>query len=1038
MAGEKMIGTKRRKTLQMTLMIAIALVAVAALSVVIIGSDGSDAATPTTVTMTIDDVNHTGSVQYLDNGTWTDFGASQTFDSGTVVDIKAISTSDDKFVWWTGDIKAVGEEYELTVGSTSMNITAKFVDGGTTQWTQLMIAVNGNGTIQFDIDGTFVDIPAEGIVYPIDADITLRPNAAADNTFIWWTEDLSGTISDQMLYVDGTKTVGAYFYATAQTYTVQATTSGTGQSNMQYWQNGAYQDFPASMDYTIRVPENEPLQINLNIISGKLINAVESNDPNLGGTPGIVGDYRIMTTTITKDTTVSAVVNTDNTTAVTVNIQNIGGSNGSVKITFDGGSSWATLQAGAGTGSPMLISSTDTVQLEAVENGTSTFVWWTGSVIGADQLISITSDKVYVITAVFAKDTYNVDTTIEKFAGNGDGGKVQYNYEGAWADFPSTGTLKLPAGTSIGVRAVAATMSPASLPSKNVFLWWTGDISGPINTQTLIVDDNKSITAVFNSNNTGDNRNVLVNVVGNGSVEVQNTGIAGWGSDWQLFPIGTPMVVPNDSSTNTMVFKAIPGSITNNEFVWWTGSLRGTDAIQTLDIDGNKTMTATFSTNTQPVTFSVVGSGKIQYMLDGSYENAPIGTIYVPIELGSLSLKAVPDATPNNEFVWWTGDVTGTNASASLGLSGNAKSVSALFSSDLSTVTATTSDGSMEYILNGNTFAFPAGGLRVPNGFSGIELNVNGATPTDWMLNGSSMGAADNPLSISVSSDQAYEAVFSLPTYQITVIVGPNGSADPSGTFDAQEKSDVTFKFTPDSGFVVSDVLLDGVSVMNGVRGNQYILKNVTVEHTVEVSFDVAPEKMCFITAFTDSGAVISPSGVVSVAPGGSTTFTFSALSGKTITGVVIDGKNRNDLVGASSYTFSNVVANHYIYVTTTDKVITLTVENIGGSGAVEYKVGNGSFIAYSGSVPVPAGANITVHVTPDNGYEFKDWLNNGSLAGTDDTLSIQGVNDSVNLGAEFEPVEKSSNSIWLWIAIGVLAVIALLVLAYGLIRYFK
>ena len=1010
-----------------------AVAAVAVLGFAAIGSDSSDAA-PQTVTMTIDDANGTGSVQYLNSGTWTDFGASQSFESGTAVTIKAISTSDDKFIWWTGDVAAVGEEYTFTVGSSPMAITAKFVDAAATYWTELLATTSGNGSgaIQFRVPGTtvadpFVDIPTGGIAYPVDAEITLKARAIS-GIFIWWTGDLSGTINEQTWHMNSTDfvhgLVGAEFFE-GTTYTFKAyTVTGSdppGESVFQYWQNDAYQDFPWSEDNTITVPEGTVLDLRLNIISGILVETWKGNDPAL------TNNNIINTTTVMFNTEMHARVDYNDASHLRVFVENHGSCSGAVMMSIDG-SSGSLWNSGWNTGLGITLAIARTYSLfPATSGSTGTFVWWTGSLSGADPILPVPVGSDYTITAVFAENTYDITATIEDIKGLGGNGKLQYKYAGVWSDFPSSGVLKVPSDIgSIDVRAVADTGS--------VFLWWKGDISGPTNIQTLTVDGDKNVTAVFNRNSPGDNRNVVINVVGSGTVEVENDTIWGAGN-WQAFPAGGSMVIPNLMS---MEFRALPDtSVLDNRFIWWTGALRGIEATQALVIDSNKTMTATFSNNNQLVNFVAEGPGKIQYLLDGIYEDAP-ASMYVPMSLGSLSLRAVPSPTGANEFIWWTGDVTGTSPTASLALSGSAKTVRALFSDSVYTVTATTSEGTMEYILDGKNFAFPGAGLKVPNGFAGLQLRVVGAVPTNWNLNGTPLDSAANPLSITVTGNQAYTALFVVPAHWITVVAGPNGTVTP-GSGDVDEGTDATYVLAPDSGYKVSEVLLDGVSVP--FSGSKYVIKNVTAPHRLEVKFEESPTKKYYITASVDSGGSISPSGVVSVDAKSSITFNFSANPGKEIKSVLIDGKARNDLIGKTSYTFGNVLMNHSIEVLTGDKVITLTVEFVGGEGTADYKVGNGSPVRYSGNTTViPYGSNITVNVTPSKGYEFKYWINEnyGSVVGDDKSLDVPGVTDSVRLVAVFGESDSSDFPILWVIAILALFGIAVLLVAYLLISSAK
>jgi len=64
------------------------------------------------------------------------------------------------------------------------------------------------------------------------------------------------------------------------------------------------------------------------------------------------------------------------------------------------------------------------------------------------------------------------------------------------------------------------------------------------------------------------------------------------------------------------------------------------------------------------------------------------------------------------------------------------------------------------------------------------------------------------------------------------------------------------------------------------------------------------------LTASAGSGGTISPSGAVTVASGGSQTFTISPATGYVISSVTVDGVNQGAL---GTYTFSNVLASHTI-----------------------------------------------------------------------------------------------------------------------------
>ena len=70
--------------------------------------------------------------------------------------------------------------------------------------------------------------------------------------------------------------------------------------------------------------------------------------------------------------------------------------------------------------------------------------------------------------------------------------------------------------------------------------------------------------------------------------------------------------------------------------------------------------------------------------------------------------------------------------------------------------------------------------------------------------------------------------------YTIKATAGTNGSISPSGWTSVRDGRDQTFTITPDKGYAVAKVLVDGKSV-GAVKS--YTFKNVTKDHTIEAIF---------------------------------------------------------------------------------------------------------------------------------------------------------------------------------------------------------
>lgn len=103
----------------------------------------------------------------------------------------------------------------------------------------------------------------------------------------------------------------------------------------------------------------------------------------------------------------------------------------------------------------------------------------------------------------------------------------------------------------------------------------------------------------------------------------------------------------------------------------------------------------------------------------------------------------------------------------------------------------------------------------------------------------------------------------------ITASAGPNGAIAPLGAVALDTGSNQTFAITPDSGFDVADVLVDGVSV--GAT-TSYSFINATADHTIAASFSASTPGIAapVITSGPADGSTVTVDTV---------TFTFEAPS---------------------------------------------------------------------------------------------------------------------------------------------------------------
>lgn len=162
--------------------------------------------------------------------------------------------------------------------------------------------------------------------------------------------------------------------------------------------------------------------------------------------------------------------------------------------------------------------------------------------------------------------------------------------------------------------------------------------------------------------------------------------------------------------------------------------------------------------------------------------------------------------------------------------------------------------------------------------------------------------------------------------YAITATAGEHGLISPNGLVSVEENSNQTFTITPDTGYHIDDVLVDGTSIG---AVSTYTFENVTSNHTISAIFekdssggggahhpeagDGSDSDTYTIKAEAGKGGSISPDGKVEVKYGKDQTFRMEADEGYEIKDVLVDDES----VGAiDKYTFEDVRDDHTIEVT--------------------------------------------------------------------------------------------------------------------------
>jgi PKD repeat protein len=140
--------------------------------------------------------------------------------------------------------------------------------------------------------------------------------------------------------------------------------------------------------------------------------------------------------------------------------------------------------------------------------------------------------------------------------------------------------------------------------------------------------------------------------------------------------------------------------------------------------------------------------------------------------------------------------------------------------------------------------------------------------------------------------------------YTITATAGPGGVITPSGKVRVNSGSSITFTITPNTGFEILNVVVDGKS--QGAIST-YTFNNVRTYHTIFATF---ASRKYTVSASAGEGGEISPSGEITAVSGSDLTFTIRANEGYEVLDVRVDDESQGAI---TTYTFTNILSDHSI-----------------------------------------------------------------------------------------------------------------------------
>jgi hypothetical protein len=531
------------------------------------------------------------------------------------------------------------------------------------------------------------------------------------------------------------------------------------------------------------------------------------------------------------------------------------------------------------------------------------------------------------------------------------------------ADHPNIGSSTLNASRSVN-RTWSIGGDAGGTPVNATFTFAPSDLDPGVNTNALVVGSYNFATWALPTIGTRTPTSIQVTGITNlptfQIAEPTFAIVASAGAGGSISPSGTVTLPYNGSQSFTIT--PDPGHVILDVLV--DGVSQGAiSSYAFTNVTVGHTITATF----QPFYTISASAGT-----GGTISPAGVTTLY-----GTGTSQAYT-ITPNAGFAIQTVVVDGVSQGAIASFTfSNVSANHTIAATFVATYTITASAGSGGTIAPNGVTTLISGASQsytiTPNaGYSLLSLVVDGVpiTPVTTFLFSN------------VTANHTIQATFT-PLYTITASAGAGGTVTPSGTTTLTAGSSQSYTITPNSGFVILQVLVDGVA--QGAVAS-YTFNNLGASHTISATF----QQVFSIVASSGAGGSVTPAGTTVVNAGANQSYAITPSAGYVILQVQVDGVSQGTI---SAYTFNNVAANHTISATF-QQVFTITAS-----------AGPGGTIAPSGVTTRNAGASQSYTITPNAGKVVLDVLVDGSSVGAVTSYAFTNLSANHTIAATFKSV---------------------------------
>ncbi len=269
------------------------------------------------------------------------------------------------------------------------------------------------------------------------------------------------------------------------------------------------------------------------------------------------------------------------------------------------------------------------------------------------------------------------------------------------------------------------------------FSSWSGGVTGSANPATLVMTGDTSVNAAFTQNQY--TLTVTVTPVGSGSVTKD--------PDQSTYTYGTDVNLTANANIGWT-------------FASWSGDALGTSSSTTVNMTGNKAVTATFTQNVYTLTINTVGSGSVSKNNTGVLHYGDVVQLTATANIGW-------------SFDHWSGNLIGSTNPDNLTITGNMD------------VTATFIQ--LTYTLSVSVDPVGSGTVNLNNSgpyHYGDVVQLTAVPTIGWSFDHWSGGliGSSSPATLAISGNMAVTGTFTQNVYTLTINTVGSGSVSKNNT----------------------------------------------------------------------------------------------------------------------------------------------------------------------------------------------------------------------------------------------------------------